>query len=224
MWNAGFLTMKATSAARDEAGVGRDGSAEAAPFSARAHHRNGISAKAPRPTAIKLHRQLNVASTTAMRGTIRNCPPVAPEVAMPVASPRLASNRRAMAVETTWVATMPKPMADMPPNATRNTNALLVAETARHPALRRARPTVKVTRTPCRSMKRPAKGATAAITSNAVAATPETKLRDQPSSCPHIGMTSPSVARAEKASASARKPKPTTSQARLTTTAVPFGA
>ncbi|MFO1074203.1 MAG: hypothetical protein U1E17_16280 [Geminicoccaceae bacterium] len=48
------------------------------------------------------------------------------------------------------------------------------------------------------------------MTSKAVAAEPDTKLRDQPSSCDQIGMTRPSVARAEKANANARKPKATT--------------
>ena len=52
------------------------------------------------------------------------------------------------------------------------------------------------------------------MTSSVAAAAPEMKLRDQPKSCISSGITSPSVARAENEIASARKPKPTTSQRR----------
>jgi len=147
--NAGFRTMAETSVIRDGAAVSEDGPMVVGLlFGARVIHRSGISARQPIPMAKKLQRQLKVVRTTAISGTIRNCPPVAPEVAIPVASPRFRSNNRAIAVETTCVATMPKPKAETPLKAIRKTMALLVADTIRHPEPTRARPRANVTRTP----------------------------------------------------------------------------
>lgn len=101
---------------------------------------------------------------------------------MPVARPRFASNSLAMAVDTTCAATIPKPSAQRPLKARTKIAALLVPATIRQPTPTKARPSASVARTPCRSTRRPAKGATAAMTSSAMAAEPEMKLRDHPSS------------------------------------------
>ena len=130
---------------------------------------------------------------------------------MPMPRPWLRVSCCSTAVDTTWVATRPKPSADSPQNAMTNHSLLSLRGMSAQPAASARRPMTRELRDPCRSTSRPASGARMAMTIRATATPPEMKLRDQPSSPSQIGIIRPTAARAEKASARATKPRRITS-------------
>ncbi len=165
------------------------------------------------PNTAKPRRQLAICSTMARSGMITNCPPVAPAVPIPVASPRPSSKRLAMAVAMTCVATIPNPTAAIAAKPRRNCQRLAAVATISMPAPVAIIPTNNRRRGPRWSTRLPAKGATLAITIKANAPPKDTNSRVQPSSRSQIGIAKPRAARAEKDSARAKNPTPTTSQA-----------
>src|SRR5215469_2181323 len=128
-----------------------------------------------------------------------------------MASPLSCSKLRSTDVATTWVAMSPKPIAATTAKAMTKTHSLEVEARRKHPAASKARPVASTLRAPWRSTSLPASGVIAAMTTSAMAAAPEMKLRDQPSSRIQVVIVRPRVARTENATARVRKPSPTVS-------------